>query len=148
MLIPGNIILFTPFYFKNGATPKDKFFIVLHAVDNSIILASLPTSVNRSPTLVNVNHGCINHDDRCYNAYLFEPNRIISDSGFYFNLPTFIYGNEVEDYNISTITAKYQNSGSDYQIKGQLKQNEFTSLLDCLKNSGNVKRGIKRILSS
>lgn len=45
MLEEGNIIYFTPFYFKNGkSTAKPKYFIVLKAnVDNKGVLASLPT---------------------------------------------------------------------------------------------------------
>lgn len=40
----GNIIYFTPFYFKNGNTPKPKYFVVLSVSESETILASLPSS--------------------------------------------------------------------------------------------------------
>lgn len=42
MFTPGNILYFTPFYFKNGAPSKNKYFIVLKDVDGQLVLASLP----------------------------------------------------------------------------------------------------------
>ena len=48
MFEEGNLLLFRPFMFKNGATPKDKFFLVLGNVDGNLLLASLPTSDRKS----------------------------------------------------------------------------------------------------
>ena len=146
MLAPGNLILFTPFHFKNGDTPKNKFFVVLGILDDVTILASLPTSVNKAPSLINKLHGCINHDDRCYNCYVYESNRVICDSGFSFDLPTFIYGNDIEDYQISTLQKKYQTEGKDYQLIGALLPDEFQNLMQCIQDSGSIKRGIRRAL--
>lgn len=146
MLTKGNVILFTPFHFKNGAPSKDKFFIVLEIVNQITILASLPTSVNNAPSLIDKSHGCINHDERCYNCYIYEPNKVICDTGFYFNLPTFVYGNDIEDYSITTLTAQYKIQGTHYQIMGVLLPEELQNLMDCIKNSGSIKRGIKRNL--
>lgn len=146
MLAVGNLILFTPFHFKNGNPPQDKFFVVLGVSNNSTILASLPTSVNKAPSLIDKLHGCVNHDERCYNCYVYEPNRVICDSGFSFNLPTFIYGNDIEDYQITTLQKKYQTKGKDYQLIGALLPNEFQSLMQCIQNSGSIKRSIRRAL--
>ena len=44
MFEDGKLLLFHPFLFKNGATPKDKFFVVLKELEGNILLASLPTS--------------------------------------------------------------------------------------------------------
>ena len=45
MFEEGNLLLFRPFIFKNGATPKDKFFLVLEKdIQGGLLLASLPTS--------------------------------------------------------------------------------------------------------
>jgi hypothetical protein len=78
----GEIIYFIPFYFKNGNASKNKYFIVLKKVDENIILAALPTSVNKIPSFITANHGCINYDDGCFNCYFFEANRVICDNGF------------------------------------------------------------------
>ena len=45
MFEEGNLLLFRPFIFKNGVTPKDKFFLVLGKdIQGGLLLASLPTS--------------------------------------------------------------------------------------------------------
>ena len=45
MFETGNLLLFKPFLFKNGASPKNKFMVVLGKdADGSMVLASLPTS--------------------------------------------------------------------------------------------------------
>lgn len=44
MFEEGNLLLFRPFLFKNGAEPQDKFFLVLKKIESNILLASLPTS--------------------------------------------------------------------------------------------------------
>ncbi len=147
MFIPGHIIYFPTFYFKNGNTAKPKYLIVLGVSGDKTIVASLPTRVNNAPTLINVAHGCINQDDRVFNCYAFEPGRIICDNGFSFDLPTFIYGNQVEDYEVEIFEGVYQIEGIDYEIKGTLNNDEFTGIIDCIKNSVSTKRKIKRLLS-
>lgn len=45
MLKEGSLLYFNPFVFKNGATPKPKYFVVLAMMDDGkLMLASLPTS--------------------------------------------------------------------------------------------------------
>lgn len=41
MFQPGTLIYFNPFYFKNGAASKSKYFIMLKEIDDQYILASL-----------------------------------------------------------------------------------------------------------
>lgn len=36
MFEKGNLLLFRPFVFKNGAKPKDKFFLVLENIDGNL----------------------------------------------------------------------------------------------------------------
>lgn len=147
MFTPGNLLLFTPFKFKNGAPPKDKFFLVLRvSTDGQAVVAPLPTSVNRQPSLVDKTHGCINIEERCHNCYIYEPGKVICVSGFCFSKPTFIYSNDIEDFPIANLTVDYPTAGQDYQVKGELLPNELQDLLDCIKNSGSVKRKIKRML--
>lgn len=49
MYLKSNIIYFNPFYFKNGNTSKDKYFVVLNNDNDKIILASLPTRKDHIP---------------------------------------------------------------------------------------------------
>mgnify|MGYP000762984021 CR=1 FL=1 len=51
MFKEGNLLKFSPFIFKNGACPKNKFFVVLKEAENAMILASLPTSKDHVPAL-------------------------------------------------------------------------------------------------
>lgn len=146
MFIAGQIVYCNPFYFKNGNTAKPKYFIILKNIDNRIVIASLPTRSNKAPSLVVNMHGCNNHDDRFFNCYAFEPDRIITDTGFAFPLPTFIYGNEVESYEASNLSSVYQVERIDYEIIGNILQEEFLALYNCLKQSSSIKRGIKKLL--
>jgi hypothetical protein len=142
----GQILYCTPFYFKNGNTAKPKYFIILKNIDNRVVIASLPTRSNKAPSLVDVTHGCINHEDRLFNCYAFESGRSITVTGFAFPIATFIYGNEVEIYEVSILSTVYQVKNIDYEIMGTLTNEEFTALYDCLKNSSSIKRGIKKLL--
>jgi hypothetical protein len=145
---PRQIIYITPFYFKNGNTSKPKYFVVLANDGTNTIVASLPTRSNNVPAFVNKVHGCINLDDRCYNAYVFEPGRIIGDAAFFFPdpQPTFIYGDEVEDYDLTILESIYAIEGVDYEIKDTLKEDEYRALIKCLQSSRSVKRKIKKLL--
>jgi hypothetical protein len=142
----GSLILFTPFHFKNGLPAQDKFFIVLKTLDDSIIIASLPTSKNKVPNFLQQTHGCINDDVNCFNCYLFDKNIVICDTGFSFNLTTFVYGSDLDDYELAILNSLYVTEGKDYEIKGKLLPHEFQALVYCLKNSASVKKRIQRLL--
>lgn len=146
MFHPKQIIYFTEFYFKNGNTSKPKYLVILGVVKNKSIVASLPTSVNNAPALLNKKHGCVNIDDRCFNCYLFEPGKAVCDNGFAFDLPTFIYGNQVEDYDLEIMEDKYRIKGVDYEEMGILKDEEFAAIIKCILNSSSTKRKIKKLL--
>ena len=146
MFTQGQIFYFTPFYFKNGNSSKNKFFIVLKNSETNVIVASLPTSVNNAPSLIDKLFGCINHEDRCFNCYSFEPNKIITDNGFAFSKPTFLYGNEVDIYQIDMLESVYQIENIDYEIIGMLTPQAYQEIYSCLKNSNSIKRGIKKLL--
>ncbi|MFZ1530103.1 MAG: hypothetical protein WAT19_15225 [Ferruginibacter sp.] len=146
MFAEGQVIYFSPFFFKNGNTSKNKYFIVLKSVESRLIIASLPTRSCKAPSLITVSHGCNNDNERMFNCYAFQENIIITDAGFYFELPTYIYGNEVEDYQVSLLDEVYKIEGIDYELKGILLKQEYDALLICLKQSRAVKRGIKRML--
>ena len=102
MFEEGNLLLFRPFLFKNGATPKDKFFVVLKELEGNILLASLPTSKDHVPSDMEVRHGCLNIAERFINVFIFlSGEEIVSkDDGsrFAFNKNTFIYGADLDIY--------------------------------------------------
>lgn len=147
MFLPGQIIYFpNNFYFKNGNTPKPKYFIVLANSDNKIIIGALPTRTNNVPSFVTIDHGCVNIDERCYNCYVVEKDRIIGQNGFSFYMPTFIYGDQIEDYDVEVFEDVYPIEGVDYEIKDTLTDEEFASLKECLLNSKSVRKKIKKYL--
>ena len=111
MFLPRQIIYFNSFQFKNGNTSKTKYFIVLANSNDDIIIASLPTRTNTVPSFVTVDHGCINIDERCYNSYLFKKDQVIGENGFSFDMSTFIYGDQVEDYKCSDIATSKKKTG-------------------------------------
>lgn len=145
MFLPRQIIYFSSFQFKNGNSPQTKYFIILANIENDIIIASLPTRTNSVPSFVTTNHGCINIDERCYNSYLFEKQKVIGEKGFSFDMPTFIYGDQVEDYKLDFLDANYI-EGIDYIIIDMLLDKEFDAIINCFKNSNSVKFKIKKRL--
>ena len=142
----GTVLYLNPFYFKNGNTSKNKYFIILKNIDDRIVIASLPTSICNAPSLININHGCNNDKDRCFNCYAFESSRPICTNGFSFPVPTFIYGNEVEDYEIDILSLNHKIEGVDYTIKGKLNTGDYNDLIICLRQSTKIRRGIKKLL--
>lgn len=148
MFFPGQIIYFNEFYFKNGNTSKPKYLIILGRFEDKTIVASLPTRTIVAPSLISKSHGCINMEDRCFNCYVFEPGKVICENGFSFNQPTYIYGSQIEDYEIDILEEVYPIPGVDFEEKGVLLQKEFQDILDCIRNSSSIKRKIKRLLLS
>jgi hypothetical protein len=142
----GIVLYIPPFYFKNGNTSKNKYFIVLKLVDNQIVIASLPTRTNKAPTLLQSVHGCNNDTERCFNCYAYEAEKVITDNGFAFPINTYVYGNEVEDYLLQTLELNYKIEGVDYEIMGKLTNEEYNNLCACLKQSTSIRRGIKKYL--
>jgi len=146
MYIPGTVIYFTPFYFSDGSF-KNKYFLVLANTGNDILIASLPTSKNHIPSSMKKEHGCISDDSINFNCYFFEKDRIISDCGtFGFPRDTYIYGEQIDFFDLSILQSTYKNDGRDYIMKCKLLSNEFESIKECLKNSGVVTRKFKKYL--
>lgn len=146
MFLPGQIIYFPDFYFKNGNTAKPKYFIVIAENDNNVIIGALPTRSNDVPAFVTKRHGCINMDNQCYNCYVIEKDKVVGKNGFSFYMPTFIYGDQIEDYEVAVFEQVYPIEGVDYEILDTLTDAEFTSLKNCLLNSKSVKHKIKKYL--
>lgn len=146
MFALGNILYFTPFYFKNGAAPKNKYFIVLKDIDGQLILASLPSSQIYLPRDISEDHGCIEVPEGCINCYLFAGDRVIGQKGFSFPLLTAIYGQEVDQYMKHSIKDQYPLENVHYQIVDRLLPSELEAVLNCLRHSSSVKRKYKRVL--
>lgn len=147
MFLAGQIVYFNEFYFKNENTAKPKYFIILANINDEVIIASLPTRTNHASSLIDKSHGCVNIDDRCFNAYVFEANRTVTTNGFSFPFTTFLYGDEIEDYEISILLDVYSIEGVDYDIIGQLLPEKFNAIISCVCHSSSVKRKIKRLLN-
>lgn len=145
MFEPGQILYFSEFQFKNGNTPKTKYFIVLARKENKTIVASLPTRTDRVPSFVNKDHGCINIDEHCYNCYRFAKDHPICENGFAFDQHCFIYGDQVEDYEMEDLASTYILNVS-YIIIDVLTKAEYNAIIQCLLISNSVKRKIKKFL--
>ena len=131
MFEPGNLLYFNPFIFPDGGDPKPKFFIVLGEIDETVLLASLPTS--KVP-------------DRMVNAYIFLANEVVTDNGFFFEKNTFIYGQNIKTYNSVAFLGQTASGKVVIEKKGKLKDEVFTALKDCLKNSDSVRKRYKQYL--
>lgn len=131
----GTLLFFDPFVFKNGATPKPKYFIVLANTDDGVMLASLPTSKDHVPADTAVVRGVVNIPERGVNAFVFEAGDLVTDT-FSFPRRTFVYGEQVDDYTEEDLQAM----GSAVRNLGVLKPELLADMRACLKQSANIKR--------
>lgn len=147
MFEKGTIVFYDPFYFKNGNTCKPKFFLVLGNVDEGLILASLPTSQNFIPNYDTISLGCIDLPLQNMSAFVIPSDTDVTDCGKRFRVPTFIYGHQIDTYEISKLQSIYPVENVNYTVWGVLRAELFESLIDCFAQSAVVKRKYKRILS-
>ena len=146
MYIPGTVIYFTPFYFADGSS-KNKYFLILANNENSIIVASLPTSKDHIPRLIKKEHGCISDSRMRISCYFFEKDRIISQCGtFGFPRDTYIYSEQIDFFDLKSLQSIYKNTGDDYKVQCKLSDTEFNAIKKCLKNSTVVARKFKKYL--
>ena len=131
----GTLLYCDPFVFKNGATPKPKYFIVLANTDDGVMLASLPTSKDPVPADAEVVRGAVNIPERGVNAYVFEAGDQVTDT-YCFPRRTYVYGEQVDDYTEEDLNAM----GSTIQNLGVLKPELLADLKACLKQASNIKR--------
>ena len=133
MFAEGTIIYFTPFHFKNGNEPKNKYFVILKNLPGGeALIASLPTSHDHIP------------DERCFNCFVFSDKVEVTLCGKRFPRPTFIYGEQIDDYETVWISEKHPKEGQDYLIWGQMKPDLFASLIACFTQSKTVKNKYRR----
>ena len=144
MYSPGRILYFDPFYFKNGNTSKPKYFIVLGAESGNAIIASLPTRSDHVPANVPIKHGCISIDSINFNCYHFEAGKSITTNNWAFELPTFIYGSQIDLYELSILKDVYQVEGVEFEKIGVLKKDEYKRIIQCFSKSKTVKIKFKK----
>lgn len=141
MIEEGSLLYFDPFVFKNGATPKAKYFIVLAITDDGMMLASLPTSKDHVPEDIEIERGPINIPERNINAYVFDAGEMVTES-FSFPRKTFVYGEQVDSYTEKDILSMSGNMTNLGVIKAEL----FADLKACLKQATNMKRKFAKLL--
>jgi hypothetical protein len=73
-----------------------------------------------------------------------EKHAVVTDTGFSFDKDTYMYGNELGDYDVELFNTKY--TTSEIEVKGRLTEAEFNSIKTCFANSPNVKRKYRRML--
>lgn len=146
MFNEGTLLYFDPFIFKNGATPKRKYFIVLRNTDNRILLASLPTSKDHIPSDIDIQSGCIEITERCINVFVFIAGYTITTNGFKFPKNTFVYGANIDEYSIASFTRQQESKETTITEIGMLNQDLFNRLKKCLAESKMVKNRYRRLL--
>lgn len=141
MFQEGELLRFSPFIFKNGSQPKPKYFIVLGYIDNNVMMASLPTSQDHVPADVVVERGCVDIRERGVNAYVFNPADLVTPT-FRFPLPTFVYGEQVDEYEQTYLDSM----NSVIEHLGVLDSQIFSDLKECLKRAVLIRRKYKALL--
>jgi len=148
MFKEGTIIYFDPFYFKNGNTAKPKYFVVLKNQADQNILASLPTRTYSIPQKEEIDNGCIELPSINLNCFVISDDIEVTECGKTFDFKTHIYGHQIDDYEIKFLKEIYPLENNDYEIWGEMKDELFLSLIECLKNSKSVKRKYRKILEN
>ena len=147
MFTEGSLLYFDPFYFKSGNTAKPKYFLVLKVTADQTILATLPSSKDYVPAYQPVIHGCIELAQANFNCYVFMAGQPITTDGWAFPKNTFLYGQQIDEYSIETLSDIYPVEGADYTIIGRLTDGEFGLVKRCFTQSATVKRKYKRMLA-
>lgn len=148
MFKEGTIIYFDPFYFKNGNTAKPKYFVVLKNQADQNILASLPTRTDSIPQKEEIDNGCIELPSINLNCFVISDDIEVTECGKTFDFKTHIYGHQIDVYEIEFLKEIYPLENTDYEIWGEMKNEIFLSLIECLKNSKSVKRKYRKILDN
>lgn len=139
-----NLLYFDEYYFENGNPAKPKYFLVLKSDENGMMLISLPSSKDYIPANIEKKHGCINIPEKQIGCYFFQNNIPITECDFSFPLDTYVYAALITNQAIKTIEYIYK--PKDYKLIGKLKQNEHQNILNCLKNSPNIKSKFRKLL--
>ena len=143
MFEKGRLLKFSPFHFKNGASPKPKYYLVLGVYQDEIIIASLPTSKDHIPANLSQNYGCINDHERNVNAFVFKEKELVT-SNFSFPRRTYVYAEQVDEYSLDYL----KDMDSVIEDLGLLDNKIFESLKQCLTESTMLKRRFRKMLTT
>ena len=95
-------------------------------------------------------HGCLDLSERYVNVFVFISGEqvAIRDTGesFSFSKNTFVYGANLDIYNVSLFEQQERFSQTKIELIGKLKQNLLTDLKKCLSESKMVKNKYRKIL--
>lgn len=95
-----------------------------------------------------IEHGCNNIDSINLCCYYFEPGRAITTNNFSFELPTFIYGSQIDNYNQAILKDVYRVEGTEYVNIGMLKREEYKNIIHCFAQSKTIKMKHKNIFKA
>lgn len=146
MYTAGKLLYFDPFYFKDGGS-KRKYFLVLKIIGNNAILACLPSSQLHLPVNQEIVHGCLEIVDSCIGCYIFKAAIPITKAGWSFEFDTILYGSWLDDFNVDELNEKYSIENVDYEIIGEVSDEEMKNVIECFMKSNVVKRKYKRLLA-
>lgn len=151
MFEKGNLLLFKPFVFKNGATPEDKFFISLGELEDGILLASLPTSQKTRFGGREVEAGCNELDGGRTNVFKFKAGELAAKTAngkeYRFQKDTYVVGKDLDTYpTISFLLQRHKGVLDAVKDYGVIVPEQMTKLIDCLKKSKAVRNKYKSIL--
>lgn len=144
----GAILYFDPFIFPDGGSPKPKYFLVLKRMDDTLLLASLPTSKDHVPETIEKIHGCIEHPEINFNCYYFDPSVVICDNGFSFPSETYVYGFRLQTFEINTLLLQKITDETVIEECGIMTEDEYIAIIKCLSSSPAVKRAYRKLLSA
>jgi hypothetical protein len=145
MLKEGVLLLFPNYVFPDGSS-KPKFFIVIKEIDDDLIIVTLPSSQDHVPDFAEKDHGCIDIAEAQFNCYTFSPTKAITKCGFKFQKQTFVYGQHLLFENKTNVITRYPVKDVNFRIIGELTDEEYADLYNCIKKSPTVKNKFKRIL--
>ncbi|MBO7562368.1 MAG: hypothetical protein J6T04_05735 [Bacteroidales bacterium] len=151
MFKEGSILYFKPFYFKNGAEPKNKYFIVLKNIEDNLLLASLPTSKDHIPSDMTIKFGRCEIREKGVSAFVFMGGKDIatepsSTNRFSFPQNTFIYGEQLDTFPLSTIRKQIESKVTKVTLVGILDSDILDDIIGFIKQSCTVKGRFKKML--
>lgn len=147
MFEEGKVLYFDPFYFRDLAGgQKPKYYIVLKKMENEVVLATLPTSKDFVPNTIEKVHGCIEHPEINFNCYYFSACQEVCTNGFGFPVETYVYGYRLQTHVVADFVKLMADGETVVSEKGQLTDEEYRALVDCLRMSPAVKRVYRNAL--
>lgn len=144
----GKVLYFDPFYFKDKVGgQKPKYYIVLKKLVDEVVLATLPTSKDFVPSTIEKVHGCMEHPEINFNCYYFAAGQSVCTNGFGFPVETYVYGYRLQTHVLADFEKQVEDGKTVISEKGQLTNEEFLAIVDCLRKSPAVKRAFRITLS-